>query len=102
MKVQYLCKLVRGEVLLQFELLSDDVKNTENPLDVDYLLKGLAWYFGPVNYPSKQKLAMRLCMKKPHILKVSRYTARLIDLNEYLASFPGATMNDKMGVTELN
>ena len=27
---------------------------------------------------------------------------RLIYLNEYLASFPGATMADKMGVTELN
>ena len=41
-------------------------------------------------------------MKNLHILKVRRYTARLIDLNEYLASFPGATMADKMGVTELN
>ena len=31
-----------------------------------------------------------------------RYAAHLIDLNEYLASFPGATLADKMGVTELN
>ena len=31
-----------------------------------------------------------------------RYEARLIDLNGYLASFPGATMADKICVTELN
>ena len=28
--------------------------------------------------------------------------ARLIDLNEYLDSFPVATITDKIGVTELN
>ena len=33
-----------GGALRQFDLLSDDVKNTDTPLDVDYLLKGLAWY----------------------------------------------------------
>ena len=44
-KVQYICTLVCGEALRQFDLLSSDVKNTETPLDVDYLLKGLAWYF---------------------------------------------------------
>ena len=27
---------------------------------------------------------------------------RLIDLNKYLSSFPGATLNDKIGVTKLN
>ena len=41
-------------------------------------------------------------MKKPRSLKVRCYTARLIDLNEYLALFPGATMSDNMGITELN
>ena len=45
---------------------------------------------------------MRRCMKNPRIVKVRRYAARLIDLNEYLSSFPGATMADKMGVSELN
>ena len=48
-KVQYLRMLVRGEAFRQFDLLPADVKNTETPLDVDYLLKGLAWYFSPVN-----------------------------------------------------
>ena len=40
-------------------------------------------------------------MKKPCSLKVRRYAAQLIDLNEYLAYFPGATIADKMGLTEL-
>ena len=56
----------------------------------------------PVNLLSKQKRAMRRCMKKPRRLKVRHYAARLIDLNEYLDSFPGAAMNNKIGFTELN
>ena len=45
---------------------------------------------------------MRRCMKKPSSLKVIRYATHLVDLNDYLDSFPGATMYDKIGVTELN
>ena len=40
--------------------------------------------------------------EKPRGLKVRRYAACLIDFNEYLVSFPGATMADKMGVNEIN
>ena len=45
---------------------------------------------------------MRRVMKKPRAITVRRYAARLIDLNEYLAPFTGATLNYKIGVTELN
>ena len=45
---------------------------------------------------------MRRFMIKHHSLKVRRYPYRLIDLNDYLASFPGETMDDKVGVTEIN
>ena len=41
-------------------------------------------------------------MKNPCSLKVRRYAAHLIYLDDYLDSFPGATMADKIGVTELN
>ena len=40
--------------------------------------------------------------KKTCSLKVRIYAARLIDLNEYLASFLGAAVYDKIGITELN
>ena len=99
-KVQNLLTLVCGEGLRQFDLLYAEVKNTETPLDVDYLLKGLSWYSLPVSSLSNQKHAMRCCTKNSCSLKTRRYDARLIDLNEYLASFPGVTMTDKMGVTK--
>ena len=33
---------------------------------------------------------------KKHSLKVRRYVTRLIDLNGYLYSFPGATLSDEL------
>ena len=45
---------------------------------------------------------MLRCMKKPRSLKARHYTVGLIYLNDYLASFTGATMADKFGVNELN
>ena len=45
---------------------------------------------------------MRRGMRKPRGLKVRRYSYCLIDLNEYLDSFPGENMPDKIGLTELN
>ena len=45
---------------------------------------------------------MRLCIKNLHSLKVRLFAVLFIDLNEYLDSFPGATMDEKMGITELN
>ena len=45
---------------------------------------------------------MRRRMRKPSGLKLRRYVARLIDLNEYLALFPGDALSEKIGVTELN
>ena len=100
--VQCLCALVRGEALHQFDLVSSNAKNSETLLDVDYLLKGLACFFFFVNSLLKQKRAMRRCMKNARSLKLRRYAACLVDLNEYLASFLGATMADKMVITELN
>ena len=35
-------------------------------------------------------------------LKVSCYTASLIVLNDYLASFPGSKLTEKIGMRELN
>ena len=54
---QYLRTLVRGGALRQFESLSDNVESTKI-LDVDYIIRGLAQYFPPVNFLSKQKRAM--------------------------------------------
>ena len=61
-KYQYLCNLVRGEALRQFDSLSADVDFSET-LNVDYIITGLAQYFPPVNSLSKQKRAMRRGIK---------------------------------------
>ena len=45
---------------------------------------------------------MRRGMKNTCSLTVWRYAACLIDLSEYLASFPGGDLTDKIGVTELD
>ena len=45
---------------------------------------------------------MRRKMKKTRSLKVRHYAACLIDMNEYLDSFPGATLADKIYVTGFN
>ena len=66
-----------------------------------YLLKGLESYF-PCELSFKAKACNVPLYEKPRSLKVRRYSTCLIDFNEYLASFRGATMADKMGVTELN
>ena len=51
---------------------------------------------------SKKKHKMRHGVGKPRGLKLSCYTARLIDHNKYLALFPGTNLTDKIGVTELD
>ena len=98
---QYICTPVHGEALRRFDLLSDDVESRET-LDVNYIIRGLAQYLSTVNYLSKQKRTMRRGMKKTRSLTVRRHAARLIDLNEYLVSFPGVNLTNNIDVTELN
>ena len=45
---------------------------------------------------------MRCGINKPRELKVRCYTARVIDINDYLDVFPGAKVCDKIGDTEIN
>ena len=43
-KIQYICMLIRGGALHQFELLSADVESKEK-LNVDFYIRGLVLYF---------------------------------------------------------
>ena len=45
---------------------------------------------------------MRHGMRNPHGLKVRLYVHSLIDLSNYLPSFPGSTPTHKIGMIELN
>ena len=55
-----------------------------------------------MNFLLKKERSMRHGIRKPRGLKVRRYADLLIGLKEYLDSFPGATMSEKIGATELN
>ena len=76
--------------------------------DRNYNLKALRshyFWFGyvlfPVNMLSK-KSVMPLRTGNPHRLKIIHYNTHLIDLNRYLAVFPGAKASDKICETDLN
>ena len=92
-EVQYLCNLFYEEELRQFDSLSAVVEIMQT-LDVDQIIKGLAHYSPSVNSLFKKKRTMRCGMKKTCDLTVRCYAERLIDLNEYLASFMGTTLTD--------
>ena len=61
-----------------------------------YIILGLGMYFFTVNAMYKQHHTMRHGIIQPRTL------LWLVDLNEYLAVFPGAKISDKMFMTELN
>ena len=93
-KVQYLYTLVRGEALLQFYTLYTDVESTTQ-LKVEANILGLGLLFSCI-FLSKQKRAMRHGMRNPLGLKVRLYIDCLIDLNKYLALFPGVKLTKKL------
>ena len=45
---------------------------------------------------------MRRVMRKLLSLEVRRYAGHFIDLDDYLAYFPGDILSDKIGLIELN
>ena len=67
-----------------------------NPFTVETIILGLASYYFPLNLLLKQKCVMRRRMSKPRGLKVKCYAARLIELNKYLALFPGGGRYEKL------
>ena len=99
-EIQYLCTPFRGELLCQFDYFSADVESTQT-LNVEDVIKGLAHYFYPIHSLFKKNTMCRR-MKKTRALTERCYAAPLIGINEYLASFLGANLNDKIGITELN
>ena len=95
MKVQYLCTLVCGEVIHQYDLLSTDVDSTQH-LTVEAIILGLGAYFSPVNLLLNKKRSVCRGMRNPHGLKVNSYTTHLIDLNKYLGLFLGGILLVKL------
>ena len=66
--IQYLCMLVRGESLRQFDTLSAEVVSS-TPENLRCIILGLGNFFNVNAFP-KKKCAMRLRMSNPCSLKV--------------------------------
>ena len=94
---QYLRRLVRGEVLLQFDSFSDNMKGTET-LNIDYFIRGLAQYFPPYKFAVKTEARNAPWNENPRSLSARRYAACLIDIIEFLASFLGEIFTDKINI----
>ena len=66
------------------------------------------YYFGfrcirlPVNALSKKKHMMSRVMRKSRELKLRRYAAILVNLNEYFSALLGEKASDKIGETDIN
>ena len=58
---------------------------------------GFRYVLFTVNSLSKQNRVMRHIMRNLHELKLGRYAAHMIDINEYLAYFFISKSNDKIG-----
>ena len=55
-----------------------------------------------MNVLSKQKRKIYRGMRKPRKLKVRRYAACLIYINDYLDAFPGSNTSDKIDKMEID
>ena len=99
--IKYLCKLVRGEELHQLDTLFSEVGITTSE-HLRYNLLVLGTYFPPVNVLSKQRRAMCRGTRNPLGLKVRKYTAHMIKINEYLDVLHGEKAIDKICEMEFN
>ena len=81
--------------MCQYDTLSSDIESGTS-LTLEDIILGLGTYFFPVNEPLKQKRVMHYGMRKLHIL------THLIDINEYVALFPGEQPTENFGMAELN
>ena len=78
--LHYLCKILRGEELRQFDTSCDQV-GIKNITYLKHIILGLGRYVSPVNVLSKQNRAMRHGTSKPCELKEICYADLLIDIN---------------------
>ena len=67
--IQYLCTLVRGEVLRQLDTFSVEVGSIATTY-LNRIVSGLVLYFFPTNVVSNQNHVMHCRMKKPRKFKV--------------------------------
>ena len=86
-KLHYICFLLRGELLRQFNTLCVQVGSTTTA-HINQFILSLGTFFFLVNELYYLK-ALQRGMRNPRRLKVKIVASNLIGLNEYLDAFPG-------------
>ena len=80
-------RLLEGGTLTAFENAAKD-ETTETNDTLKTVLKKVTASVFPVKSLQKQKRYMRRFFKKPGIMSIKAYVERVIEINEYLPSFP--------------
>ena len=88
-------------MLHQFESFSADVEIAET-LNFDYIIRVFVPVLFLCKFSVKTEALIAPWNEIPRSLTVGQCAARLIDLNGYVASFPGGAFTDNISVTELN
>ena len=100
-KINYLCTILRGEALWEFDKLSSQNTGT-NSTHLKFIQEGLLGYSFPINALSNQKHVMRRDMCKPWDIPFKRFSDLLMELTNYLIIFPESSAFKKMPPEELN
>ena len=100
-KTCFICTMLRGEALREFDVLAGQVGSMTNG-HLKLIKEGLLRYFPPINALTKQECVMRHAMKKPRDVLFKRFSAQMKELNNYLPLFPVPSAAKKMDPEELN
>ena len=100
-KLHYLRNILCGEALPQFDKFCVKVES-KTMVYFNRFILGLGAYIFPVNVLSKKKRVMRHRTRNLLKLKLRCYTAHIIELNKYSASFPGIKASNEIGDKKLN
>ena len=100
-KAEFFCTIFCREVLHQFDLLFENI-GSSTPLTLEAIILVFCAYIFFCLYAVKAKVHNAPQNEEAAQNKSKTYTARLVDLNKYLDSFPGARIIDKIVVTKLN
>ena len=100
-RINYLRTMWRGETLQEFDELASQNNGMINA-HLKHIQEGLIGYFPTINSLSGKNNVMRRAMHKPWYLPFKRFSARLMELNNYLPIFPGSSDIKKMSPEQIN
>ena len=94
-------RLLGGKTLNDLEAIVIKKNYQETTEDLGKVLQELTKEVFPTKALQKQKRGMRRYLIKPMSMKTSTFYARLVELNEQLVQFPGASTDSKLPEDEL-